>query len=79
MMIWILRQDMQQYVNKQHISLKKFVLATNDLVDRYDTTSCMNMANQRIRDEMTYVQTLMVRKTNTLMKDVWQTYTQISS
>lgn len=54
----------------------KFFLATTDVNQRYDQAGCERMARQRIEDEMTYVQTLMVRKTNSLMTDTWETYAQ---
>ncbi|MBP6910630.1 hypothetical protein KBC03_03440 [Patescibacteria group bacterium] len=55
---------------------QRFTIAVSDLTPRYDETSCEAMAKKRIEDEMTYIQTLMVRKSNTLMKDMWQSYTQ---
>lgn len=55
---------------------KKFTIAVSDLNPRYDETNCEAMAKKRIEDEMTYIQTLMVRKSNTLMKDMRQSYTQ---
>ena len=54
-----------------------FTLATNDLTDRTDLNKCLyNITSKRINDEMTYIQTLMVRKTNTLMGNVRTTYAQ---
>lgn len=53
-----------------------FLNAVWDLDQRYDETNCEAMARQRIDNEMSYVQTLMVQKTNTLMEDTWKTYTQ---
>jgi|GEM_PF-5814808 len=55
---------------------RKFFLASSDLNSRYNQSACESMARKRIEDEMTYIQTLMVRKTNTLMDDVRSTYTK---
>lgn len=55
---------------------RKFFTTNSDLDSRSDLSRCEALAKKRIEDEMTYVQTLMVRKTNTLMSSVWQTYTQ---
>lgn len=54
----------------------KFFTTNSDLDARADISACEALAKKRIEDEMTYIQTLMVRKTNTLMSNVWQTYTQ---
>ena len=54
----------------------KFFLAVGDLDNRMNLTACEAVARKRIEDEMTYVQTLMVRKSNTLMNDVRSAYTQ---
>ena len=54
-----------------------FVLATNDLQKRTDLNTCLyDLTSRRINDEMTYIQTLMVRKTNTLMGNMRTTYAQ---
>lgn len=55
---------------------RKFFSAAWDLDQRYDERACESLAQKRIDNEMTYIQTLMVEKSNLLMKDVWQTYTQ---
>lgn len=55
---------------------QKFFQAVSDLTQRYDEMACKSMAKKRINDEMSYIQTLMVEKTNALMENVWQTYTQ---
>lgn len=54
----------------------KFLTTTIEIGQRYDTLRCDALTRKRIEDEMKYVQTLMVRKTNTLMNDVRSTYTQ---
>ncbi len=54
----------------------KFFVTTSDLDSRYNLAWCEDLAKRRIEDEMTYIQTLMVRKSNTLMTNVWETYTK---
>ena len=55
---------------------RKFFVTTSDLDSRYDQTACEAMARRRIETEMTYIQTLMVKKTNTLVWDTWNAYTK---